>query len=95
MDPRMRAAHQLCQLALAVLNGRAAQILALQFDQIERNKHTVALPANEVEHCETLRISDDGFGVEEERVGGQRLTAAANRNLDVKSLPCRDMSRVP
>ena len=34
-NAELRPVHQLCQLALAVLNRRAAQIVAVQFDQIE------------------------------------------------------------
>ena len=44
-NPRMRATHKLCQLALTVLNGRSARILAFQLDQIETNEQRIAIVA--------------------------------------------------
>jgi hypothetical protein len=68
-NPRLWAPHQLC-ISLSVLNRRAAQILAFQFDQIERNKHriaAVALPANA--NCRWAPRTRRGRGrIEEGRV---------------------------
>jgi hypothetical protein len=56
-NPGLRTVYQFGQLALALLNRRAAQIhLAVQFDQVECQQHrivTVALMADEVEYRET------------------------------------------
>ena len=48
-NSRVRAADKLCQHALAVLDRSAAQILAIQLDQIKSNQDgivTVALVAD-------------------------------------------------
>ena len=73
-DAGMRGADELRQLALAMLDWPAAQILALQLDQIEGAKHGVTAmtcPANQLEHGHALFVGDDRLAVDQERAAGK------------------------
>jgi hypothetical protein len=66
-DARMRAAHQLGQLTLALLDRHPAQILAVELDQIESAEHCfVAMthPADKFKHCEAVVVGDDRLAVD-------------------------------
>ena len=57
----MRAAQQFGQCPLALLDGRAPQVFAVQLDQVECDQHrivTVALVANEIEHRQAVAVGD-------------------------------------
>jgi hypothetical protein len=67
-DPRMSSAYQPCQGSLALLDRCAAQILAVQLDQVERDQHrlvAVALVADQIKHRQSALIGDDRFAVEQ------------------------------
>ena len=71
----MRAGHQFCQFALALLDWRSPQVFAVQFDQVESDQHrivTVALMLNEIEHRQTKVVSDDSQAGEQERARRER-----------------------
>ena len=74
----MRAGHQFCQFALALLDWRSPQVFAVQFDQVgdQHRIVTVALMLNEIEHRQTKVVSDDSQAVEQERAHRSALTAA-------------------
>jgi hypothetical protein len=65
----MRAAHQFCQFALALLDWHASQDFAFEFDQVKSDQHcigTVALVADQIEYRQTAFVRDNGFAVEQE-----------------------------
>ena len=71
----MRAAHQFCQFALALLDWRSPQVFAVQFGQVESDQHrivTMALMPNEIEHRQTTVVSDDSQAGEQERARRER-----------------------
>ena len=71
----MRGANELGQLALAVLDWSASQILALELDQIEGAQHRIAAmarPADEFEYREAFVVGDDRLAVDQKRPTRQR-----------------------
>jgi hypothetical protein len=88
-NARMRAAHQLCQCALALLDWRAAQLLAVEFDQVESDQHrgvAMSLVADQVEYGEAL-VTIASPSIRNERPGSALIAATASGNRRVKSLP--------
>ena len=74
-DAGTRAANELRQLALAVLNRSAAQVLALKLNEIEGAEHrgpAVSLSPDKLEHGKTVLVGDDRLAVDQERVGRER-----------------------
>ncbi len=62
----------LASLTLPVLSRRAAQILTVQFDQIESDQHrlaTVALVADSVEYREAVFVGADRLTIDQKRAG--------------------------
>ena len=62
-DPFMGLAQQLCQDALALLDGRAPRFLAVNFEQIEGAEHgygIVPVSADQLEDGEATLVADDG-----------------------------------
>jgi hypothetical protein len=59
-NSRMLAAHQFCQLALALLDWSTPQVFAVQFNRVESDQHrivTVALTADQIEHRQLARAA--------------------------------------
>jgi hypothetical protein len=67
-DARMFAAQQRLQGQFACFNWRAPQILAVEFEQVERAEHgggVMAVPADQVENGKSAFVADDGFAVDQ------------------------------
>jgi hypothetical protein len=72
-DTQMWATYQFRELALEIFNRRAAQVFAIQFDQIEGNEHSgvaMSLVADQVKDGKAVAISDNRFAVDQKRAGG-------------------------
>src|SRR5262249_40582861 len=67
-DAGTRDAHELGKLGLAVLDRRAAQILAVEFDQVKGAQYCLVAmpgPANELENRQAAFVSADRLTVNE------------------------------
>jgi hypothetical protein len=69
-------AQQFSQGALALLERRPAQVLAVKFDQVERAEHggVVVLPvANQVKDREAVLIDNNRLAIDDAGLHGQAL----------------------
>jgi hypothetical protein len=61
--------EKLCQELLALFERRAPQVLAIEFEQVERAEHgggVVTVPADQVENGEAGFVADDGLAVDQD-----------------------------
>jgi hypothetical protein len=70
----------------------ASAALALKFNQVESEQHSVGavtLVADQIEHREAAVIGDNGFAVKQERVRGQSCHRFDGKRKPRREVVCR------
>ena len=67
-DAFMGMTEKLLQEALALLDWRAPQVLAIEFEEVERAEHgggIMTVPSDQVENGKSAFVADDGLAIEQ------------------------------
>jgi hypothetical protein len=81
-DAFMGMTQKLRQDALALFDGRAPRVLAVEFEEVERAEHgggIIRYPVDQVENGEPAVVADDGLAVEQARARAMAYISSAPR----------------
>jgi hypothetical protein len=89
----MRAAQQLSEHGFALLDRQPAQVLAVEFEQVEGAEYgvvVVALRPDQLEHHEPGLAANDGLAVDQARAHRQRRAGCHDQGKPIgESSPLR------